>query len=130
GRADALRSPNGCPARMVPGPDLRAALPFPYLQPLRTLAQRCEERGFRSRHPGLGAEGEYGLEKRSPPLLVEMGGNLVEKEDRRCAGTGRHRAGVREHDREDERLLLAGRGKPRRHVLGPVTHPEVVTVRP
>ena len=56
--------------------------------------------------------------------------HLVEQQHRRRAEIRRHRPGVRQDERDQQRLLLAGRAEPGRHPLGGVDRRQVVAVRP
>ena len=63
------------------------------------LPSSFEKRRFRCRHPHLAAALKP-LEERRSSLRIEMGRNLVEKEDRRLAAPLRHEIGMREDEAE------------------------------
>lgn len=80
-------------------------------------------------HPDLGAErGEF-IEQRDPAARIEMGDHLVEQQQRRDAGHLGDETCMGQHETDQERLLLAGRGVPGRHVLGRIDHIEIGEMR-
>ncbi len=87
-----------------------------------------EQRGFGGGHPHLAAAFEAG-EQRGAALGIEVGGDLVEQEDRRLAAPLGDQFGVGEDQAEQQRLLLAGRGLRGRHLLGAVEDRQVLAVR-
>ncbi len=97
---------------------------------LRTAAQSLEEGGVRAGKPGLSAEAQDLAEERAAALRVEMRRHLVEQQER-CASLERGlEPRMRQHDRDQERLLLAGRALRRRHAGGGVAHHQVAPMRP
>ena len=66
--------------------------------------------GIGAGHPDLGAELlELGIE-RGAARRIEMGDHLVEQQHRRKSRHFRDQAGMRQHEADQQRLLLAGRG--------------------
>ena len=49
------------------------------------------------------------VEQGGAPVGVEMGGDLVEQQDRRSPPSFRDQLGMGQHEAEQQRLLLAGR---------------------
>ena len=94
----------------------------------RGLPNAVEQRGFGGRHPHLAAPFEPGEQGRAP-ARIEMGGDLVEQQDRRRAAAFRDQLGMGEDKPEQQRLLLAGRGSGGRHVLGAMGDGEVLPMR-
>ena len=76
----------------------------------RPCGDGAEGRRVRAGQPDLRAEGLEPIEQGFAALGIEMGGDLVEQDDRRHAGETRDKTGMGEHDAEEQRLLLAGRG--------------------
>ena len=70
------------------------------------------------------------VEQAGAAARVEMGGDLVEQDQRRDPAHRPHQPGMGQHEADQQRLLLAGRGGRRRHVLGAVAHDEVAGLRP
>ena len=99
-------------------------------QPLRAFAERGEDGGVGAGHEGLAAEVVEDAEEGPAARLVEMGGDLVEENDRRLAGEPRHEPRLREDEADEERLLLAGRAALRRHLLRAVADEEIGEMRP
>src|SRR5690606_16424409 len=81
------------------------------------------------RHPHLATAIEP-REQCVAAARIEVGGNLVEKQDRRRLATACNQLGMGEYEAEQERLLLAGRGPGRRLVLGAVTNRKILPMRP
>ena len=79
-------------------------------QKLSPAAQRREQRGVGAGEPGLAREPGERLEERGAPPGIEMRGDLVEQQQRRLAAQGPLQLGMRQQDRDQQRLLLAGRG--------------------
>ena len=94
----------------------------------RGLADAVEQRGFGRRHPHLAAPFEP-VEQRRAPAGIEVGGDLVEQQDRRRAAAFRDQLGVGEDQAQQQRLLLAGRALRGRHALGAMGDGEVLAVR-
>ena len=80
-------------------------------------------------HPDLRAERRQFIEQRLAPVGIEMRDHLVEQQQRRDAGHLRHQRGVRQHQPDQQRLLLAGRGVAGRHVFRRVDHLQVGEMR-
>ena len=96
------------------------------------LRARCDlgkGRGVGAAQKNLRAEVFERLEQRDPPRRIEMGDDLVEQQHRRKPGHVRNQARMRQHQIDQQRLLLAGRGLARRDPLGAVNHVEVGEMR-
>ena len=83
----------------------------------RRTANPVEQRGLGRGHPHLAAAFEAG-EQSGAAIRVEMGGNLVEQQDRRSAAPFGHQFGMGQHEAEQQCLLLAGRSARRGLGLG------------
>ncbi len=70
--------------------------------------QRVELAGVGAGDPGLRADGPDFLEQGLPSPFVEMGGYVVEQENRRESAMRGQRAQVGEHDGDQEGFLLSG----------------------
>ena len=82
-----------------------------------------------ARHPRLAAQGDDLVEQRGPPQRVEVGGDLVEKEDGRGAFPAlSDDVAVREHQADQQGLLLARRADLRGHFLGAVPDRQIGAV--
>ena len=80
---------------------------------LGPFAERREGLAIGARHPGLAAQRDDLLEQRRAPRGVQMGGDLVEQQDRRRAVAAlRDELGVGQDEADQQRLLLAGRAQP------------------
>ena len=82
-----------------------------------------------SGHENLAVEVMQDVEQRGAAAMIEMGRDLVEQQHRRHAG---HLAGqprMRQHDPDEQGLLLAGGRQRGRHVLGPVADHEIGAMR-
>ena len=89
-----------------------------------------EQRRFRPGHPHLSAARRQPVEQCGTTQGVKMGSQLVEQQDRAAAARARDQVAVTEHQRQQQRLLFAGRTASRRLLLGTVGDAEVVAVRP
>jgi hypothetical protein len=90
------------------GEDFGGLSPGPYLEAGRR-ADVSEQAGFRPGHPDLASARGEAFEQGGSAARVEVGGNLVEEEDRAAAGLLGDEIGMGEDDREEQRLLLARR---------------------
>ncbi len=98
--------------------DRGATLPGIDLKHLRALLDLRERGRVGAGHPHLRAElFELAIE-RGAPSRIEMGDDLVEQQQRRKSRHLGEQAGMRQHEADQQRLLLAGRGVGRRDVLG------------
>src|SRR5262245_23062183 len=87
------------------------------------LRRNCGEgRAVGPGHPGLGLEVQNLAEKCLSASLVEMGRDLVEQDERGCAGKRSDQLGFRQNETEQERLLLAGGAVAGRCIVGAVKH--------
>ena len=99
------------------GPGLRrddsrgAHRPFRDRQPRRLGADSGEQAGLGPGHPDLPARLPQPFEQSGAAGRVEMGGNLVEQKDRPPAGAFGDEIGMGQDQADQERLLLAGRGR-------------------
>ena len=80
-------------------------------------------------HPGLRAEIFEHCVERGAALRIELGGDLVEKDERRRAREAGDEARMGENEAEQQGLLLAGRAQAGGHLLWPVDDDEVRGVR-
>src|SRR5205085_1093680 len=92
-------------------------------------AQRLKQGGIGAGQPSLALKPGEQLEQRLAACGVEMGGDFVEQQDRRFAAKLALQAGLGQHDRDQERLLLAGRGLLGGDALLGMDSPEVGAVR-
>jgi hypothetical protein len=70
------------------------------------LADPVEQRRLGRGHPHLAAAFEAREQRRSANR-VEMGGNFVQQNDRRCSALPLNEFGVRQYDPDQQGLLLA-----------------------
>ncbi len=77
----------------------------------------------------LAAEARERVEERRPAPGVEMRGDFVEERNRRDAGHFGDEPRMRQHQPDEERLLLAGRGARGRRVLRSVADGEIAEMR-
>src|SRR5687767_4273467 len=80
------------------------------LEHLRTLLDLRERRRVGAGHPDLRAERLELAIERGAPARIEMGDDLVEQQQRRESGHLGEQPGMGEHETDQQRLLLAGRG--------------------
>jgi hypothetical protein len=81
-------------------------------------------------HPDLAASAGKPLEQGPAARGIEVGGDLVEQQDRPHAPVGGDEVGMDEDDREQQRLLLPGRAGRRRLALAKMGDRKVGAVRP
>ena len=87
-----------------------------------------EQRGLGRGHPHLAAAFEA-REQRGAADRVEMGRDLVEKQDRWLAAPLGDQISMREHETEEKRLLLAGRAAGGRNALAAMRDGDILAVR-
>ena len=75
--------------------------------------QRREQRGVGAGQPCLAVEPEHRLEQRRAAARVEMRRDLVEQQERRLAANRPLQPRMSQQDRDQQRLLFAGRGERR-----------------
>lgn len=97
---------------------------------MSALAKGVEHRPVGARHEGLAAEPIDQIEEGGAASLIEMGGDFVEQQHRGVAGHIPDEPCMREHQADEQRLLLAGRATLGLDVLFPVADQEIAAVRP
>src|SRR5690349_3661567 len=75
------------------------------------MPQRREQRLVRTSEPGLSVEPKQRFEQCRTPTGIEMRRYLVEQQQRGFAANRPLQRRMSEHDRDQQRLLLAGRGE-------------------
>jgi len=93
-------------------------------------AQRRKQRGIGAGDPGLAVEPGQHLDQRGAARCIEMRGDLVEQEERRLAAHRALQPGLGEDDRNQQRLLLAGRRRLGGNALLGMVDPEIGAVWP
>src|SRR4051812_18606503 len=88
-----------------------------------------EQRRLGAGDPDLAAAGFEPREQSGAAAGVEMGGDLVEQQDRAPPGALADQIGMREDDGEQQRLLLSGRAKPGRLLLADMGDEKIGAVR-
>ncbi len=83
--------------------------PIDYVKPGRPGGEPIEQGPFGARHPHLPAAAGQPLEQGDAAERIEMGGDLVEQQDRPPPGMFGDEIGMGEHEAEQQRLLLARR---------------------
>ena len=111
------------------GESKRTNDPLDNLEPARGRADLVEQARLRPRHPNLPSALLQPLEQGGPAAGVEVGRDFVEEEDRPAAGAFGDEIGMGEDDRQQQRLLLAGRAQARRLPLVEMGDGEVGAVR-
>ena len=114
-------------------PRLRAVAPHPrlgrHLEHLGPSVEIGEGGRVGAGQEHLAAEALERVEQRGAAARIEMRGDLVEQRDRRDARHVRDQARMGEHQPDQQRLLLAGRGAGGRRVLRPVPDGEIADMR-
>src|SRR4051812_2583980 len=95
-----------------------------------TAARAFEQGRLGAGDPDLAAAGLEPGEQSGAAAGVEMGGDLVEQQDRAPAGALADEVGMGEDDGEQQSLLLARRAKPGGLLLADMGHEQVRSVRP
>ena len=100
-------------------------LAVPHFQALCPLAQRGKDGSIGAGQERLAAELVEDVEQCFAPGLVEMGGDLVEEDDRGLAGDPGDQPRLREDEADEEGLLFAGRAAVGSGVFGGMADEEV-----
>ena len=92
---------------------------------LRPPRQFCEGLRISACHPDLPAQRFKLREQGGSSLRIEMGGDLIKKNQRRDSAHRLDEAGVRQREANQQRLLFAGRTLARAHAFGAMLHDEI-----
>src|ERR1700730_11919413 len=93
------------------GSEAQVQLPVAHREKLGLAPQWREQRLVGAGQPGLAVEPEQRVEQRRTPARSELCGNFVEQQHRRLTAYRPLQPRVGEEDRDQQRLLLAGRGQ-------------------